>query len=91
MKGNPIIEEYIKDLIGISKLIKEQDEGGEKSELIKDSDQETIVNDCDAESCKFYNEYFNANCRLASIEINPQHGCMQFRPKGNGDGEPKGN
>ena len=89
MERNLIAESFIKDLIGLSKILKEEDEK-EKSEFIKDSDQETVVNDCDAVTCKFYNEYFNANCRLASIEVNPQHGCMQFKPKGS-NSELKGN
>lgn len=80
---NKLIEEYINDIIGISKSIKEAEEG--KSEFVKEVDQETMMNDCDATNCAFYNEYFKANCRLASIEIDARHGCMQFKPKGKGN------
>ena len=57
----------------------EQEE--EPSEFQKEVDADTIMNDCDATNCKFWNEGFKANCRLHQIEVDSQHGCMQFDAK----------
>lgn len=82
---NRMFEDIKRDLQALDEIMEsnsprmEQEE--EPSEFQKEVDAETIMNDCDAINCKFWNEGFKANCRLHQIEVDPQHGCMQFTPK----------
>ena len=88
--SNHILEEYIIDLKDLALVLDENkcvrfNEEEEEQSFDKEIDKETVMNDCDASDCKFWNEGFRGNCKLTSIEIDPKHGCMQFRPKGKGN------
>lgn len=53
----------------------------ETPDYTKELDAETVMFDCDAKNCKFWNEGFKGNCVLNSIEINAKSGCAQFEAK----------
>lgn len=53
----------------------------ERPEWQKDLDKDTIMNDCDAIDCRFWNEGFKSNCMLYSVELDPQHGCKQYQKR----------
>lgn len=77
------------DLLNLAKILEEENrrerrgvhEQEEAPEYQKDLDAETVMYDCDATDCKFWNEGFKGNCTLKSIEIDPKHGCAQYQPR----------
>lgn len=78
------IEQIKRDLKGLAEILEDDrrfEAEEEKPEWQKELNADTIMNDCDAINCKFWNEGFKGNCTLISIEINPQSGCTQFNAK----------
>lgn len=76
-----MLEEIVHDLENLAVVLGEAEEK-EKPEFEKEISEDTVMYDCDASDCTFWNEGFRGNCRLASIEIDAKHGCMQYRFKG---------
>lgn len=84
------IEDVKNNLAGLAYILEEKNiyqeaEDEERPEWQKELDGDTVMFDCDAIDCKFWNEGFKSNCMLRSVEIDAQHGCAQFQPKDEGE------
>jgi hypothetical protein len=92
MKDRSMLEEFQSDLEHLTAIMEADDtkvfnapgnpdDKNEPPTWQKEIDADTIMNDCDAKNCFFWNEGFKGSCRLPQIELNEQHTCKHFKPK----------
>ena len=92
MKDKSMLEEFVNDLENLTSIMEADDpkafnapgtpdEREEPPAWQKELDADTIMNDCNANDCMFWNEGFKGNCRLPQIELDEQHTCKHYKPK----------
>jgi hypothetical protein len=92
MKDRSMLEEFTQDLEYLTAIMEADNKpvfvapGDPKDRQEppvwqKELDADTIMNDCNAKDCFFWNEGFKGNCRLPQIELDEQHICKHFKPK----------
>ena len=90
MKDKSMLEEFTSDLEHLVSIMEADDnkvfnapgdpkDKNEPPPWQKELDVDTIMNDCSAKVCFFWNEGFKGNCRLPQIELDEQHACKHFK------------